>query len=523
MNEVNHNVPYDIIVIGGALSGAATALLAKRQAPELRILIVERSEEFKRRVGESTVEISSYFLGNVLGLTDYLQEHHLNKQGLRFWFQNEDSTCLDSCSEIGPHYNVKLASYQVDRAKLDEHVLGLCVREGIELLRPCVVKDFELNAGGTQRVSLKKGDERLQLGARWLVDCSGVSRILARKSGWLQRNESHPISTAWVRWRGVKSWDDPEIRKCFPDFAKRCYARRNTATNHLIGRGWWAWWITLKGGDVSIGIVYDERLVELPAGDKPIDRFKGLLYQHPIAPILLKEASCVDGDFHWRRHMPYSSRQMVGDGFALVGDAAGFIDPFYSSGMDWISFTSFGTADLIVRERQNRVMPEDYTARNELLLGSYQHWFESIYKNKYYYMGDWELMRIAFKLDLGLYYLGIVSQPYRLGDSSFNAAPLNGPYTRFPAWLITTYNRRLAAIGQMRMKRGTWGKCNDRHYFAFNSFSFDKSLLFRVIGSLFAWLLLELKEGWRSWGRPVKDAAVSQSTSASVAGSDRSQ
>ena len=44
---------------------------------------------------------------------------------------------------------------------------------------------------------------------------------------------------------------------------------------------------------------------------------------------------------------------------------------------------------------------------------SYHSWFESVYKDKYDYMGEWDLMSIAFRLDLGLYYLGVVSQPFK--------------------------------------------------------------------------------------------------------------
>ena len=114
-------------------------------------------------------------------------------------------------------------------------------------------------------------------------------------------------------------------------------------------------------------------------------------------------------------------------------------------------------------------------------------------------MGDWELMKLAFRLDLGLYYLGVVSQPYKYGNDSFLAAPLNGPNTRFPAWLISTYNRRLARIGRARMQRGTWGRRNNGAYYPFKSFGFDSSLPLRTIGALGAWMLLEIREGWRSW------------------------
>ena len=65
---------YDVVVIGGALSGAATATLLLRQNPGLRLLIIEKSARLSRRVGEATVEVSAYFMGRVLGLTQYLNE-----------------------------------------------------------------------------------------------------------------------------------------------------------------------------------------------------------------------------------------------------------------------------------------------------------------------------------------------------------------------------------------------------------------------------------------------------------------
>jgi flavin-dependent dehydrogenase len=105
---------YDVVVIGGALSGAATVTLLLRQNSGLRVLIVERSAQLTRRVGEATV---------VLGLTQYLNESHLVKQGLRFWFTNDEVKSLDEASELGGHYQVRLLSYQLDRAAFDEEVL----------------------------------------------------------------------------------------------------------------------------------------------------------------------------------------------------------------------------------------------------------------------------------------------------------------------------------------------------------------------------------------------------------------
>lgn len=499
MNNPASCSTYDLIVVGGALSGSATALLAKQMHPEIRVLIIERNERFKRRVGESTVEISSYFLGKVLGLSDYLLENHLIKQGLRFWFHNESGQCPDSCSEIGPHYNVRLASYQVDRAQLDEHLLEICRAKDIEVLRPAEVKAVELLTGGMQTVELCSDGNIQNLKSRWIVDASGVAKLLARKNDWVRQNEVHPISSAWARWRGVKSWDSKELHERYPEYAKRCYALRNSATNHLVGKGWWSWWIPLKGGDVSVGVVYDERLIQPPEGNSPAERLRGLLCTHPMAKVFLEEAECLEKDVHWRRNISYWSENIIGDGFALVGDAAGFIDPFYSPGMDWVSFTAYNAASLISRERKNKLKEGECSEKNSLLTGSYHRWFKAIYKDKYYYMGDWELMKLAFRLDLGLYYLGVVSQPYKYGEKSFETAPLNGPHTRFPAWLISLYNRRLAVIGKRRMEIGTWGRRNNGAYFPFVSYTLDSQLFWRVLKALIAWGRLELFEGYRTW------------------------
>ena len=104
MNASPADRAYDVVIIGGALSGAATAILLLREQPGLRVLIIEKSTAFTRRVGEATVEISGYFLCRVLGLTQYLNEAHLVKQGMRFWFCNDRASSLEQCSEIGGRY-----------------------------------------------------------------------------------------------------------------------------------------------------------------------------------------------------------------------------------------------------------------------------------------------------------------------------------------------------------------------------------------------------------------------------------
>ena len=114
---------YDVVVVGGSLSGAATATLLLRKNPGLKLLVIEKSTRFTRRVGEATVEVSAFFLGRILGMTQHLNESHLVKQGMRFWFSNDEVASLDQASELGGRYQVRLPSYQLDRAVFDEEVL----------------------------------------------------------------------------------------------------------------------------------------------------------------------------------------------------------------------------------------------------------------------------------------------------------------------------------------------------------------------------------------------------------------
>jgi flavin-dependent dehydrogenase len=492
--------PWDAIILGGALAGASTALLLRRRNPRWRILIIEKSDQLGRRVGESTVETSAYFLGRVLGLTDHLNEKHLVKQGMRFWFYNEKTKGLADCSETGPKYNVRFPGYQVDRSVLDEEVLARAVAAGAELLRPAKIRAVTLAEGGLQAVEWAREDGTAGTArARWVVDASGVAAILGRRNGWLKTNAAHPIAACWSRWNGVKNLDSRELAERDPKWSARCKAVRYTATNHICGKGWWSWWIPLKGGDMSVGIVYDQRITELPEGARIGDRLREFLVAHPMARELLQDATFQEGDVHFRRNCAYSSTRYAGDGFVLVGDAAAFMDPFYSPGMDWISFSASAAAALVDSCLSGRDVAERVARHNANFTASHDRWFDAIYRDKYYYMGDHELMTLAFRLDLGHYYLGVVGRPFASGNSALEIPAFAPQGGKAAGQLMGLYNRRLAAIAKSRMERGTWGRQNTGRYFGFISYELNRRLLPRVAGQLVMWLLLELREGWRTW------------------------
>jgi flavin-dependent dehydrogenase len=500
---------YDVVVIGGSLSGAATATLLLRRNPGLKLLIVEKSTHFARRVGEATVEVSAFFLGRILGMTQHLNESHLVKQGMRFWFTNDEVKSLDQASELGGRYQVRLPSYQLDRAVFDEEVLRRACAAGAGLLRPANVTKVHLSPGGEQTITLRTGETLQTVRARWVVDASGVAALLARQHGWWQSNSAHPIAAAWGRWKGVKDWDGYELAEKYPEWACAPYGIRGTATNHVVGDGWWSWWIPLKGGDVSVGVVFDQRLVQWPQdGGKLGDRLKHFLRQHPVAREMLADAHWIDGDVHWRKDLAYFSTQFAGDGFVLVGDAAGFIDPFYSPGMDWISFTATSAVELITAQRGGESVAGRIEHHNHVFSMSYHRWFQAVYQDKYEYLGEYDLMRLAFLLDLGLYYLGIVSQPFKMGIGALQRPPFSEPLSRPVFTLMHAYNRRFAQIARRRRRLHLLGKANRGHRHLANGFTLSRSDLQIIFKTLFQWGLLELKEGWRTWGRPAQEVSV---------------
>jgi len=159
-----------------------------------------------------------------------------------------------------------------------------------------------------------------------------VASLLARKNGWWTSNSEHPTAACWSRWKGVKDMDGIELADRYPDWASALYCVRGTATNHIIGDGWWSWWIPLKGGDMSGGIVFDQRLVELPQdGGKAGDRLKKFLMKHPVARELLEDATYEETDAHWRKNLAYYSSRFAGGRICAGGRCGSLHGPLLQS------------------------------------------------------------------------------------------------------------------------------------------------------------------------------------------------
>ena len=515
MNPSDDAIPScDVAIVGGAFSGSTLALLLKRARPETRILLVEKTTAFDRKVGESTSEVASCFLTRILGLTNYLNREHIAKNGLRLWFNDGENTSPGRCTEVGTLFQSRLPTYQIDRSRLDEHLLELATNEGCELLRGATVESDMAPDGKTgQLLDIRTAsDETQSVRASWVVDASGKAAWLSRKSKRIERIEDHPVNAIWSRFRSVRDLDDPAVRTTFacPHSGNDpVYGSRSSGTNHLMGYGWWVWIIPLQDGDVSVGLVYDSRIFTPPEADTIAEKLHKHLLDHPIGKFLFENAEPVKKDTRSYAHLPYHSTAVAGDQWIVVGDAAGFIDPLYSQGLDYCGHTVYGAHRVILDALEGADVTSPLKDYNDRFQISYRRWYEALYQDKYYYMGDAELMFVAFLLDLATYFIGPVRLVYDNPTSEFALMPYDGTVGRRVAAFMRFYNRRLAAISKKRHRAGVYGTSNlDRRYLI-PGLTPDTKVLRLLFKGIRLWLSCEIRSLFLA-GETTKDHAIAQ-------------
>lgn len=513
---------YDVVVIGGGFSGSASALLLRRWMPGVRVLIVERRAEFDRKVGEATVELSGMFLHRVLKLYDHLSREHLPKHGLRFWFHGRPDDTLESMSEVGPAKVSALPSFQLDRARLDEHLLGEAVGAGAELMRPAQVKDVQLGwPESTLTVTSDGGDAR-HVRCRWVIDASGRHSHLAKRLDLLERTESHPTQAAWGRWKGVKDIDGPDVAGADASMPKLkpVGASRRLATNHFTGYGYWIWVIPLAGGETSVGVVFDKRHFKYPGEGRPIEQYTALLRRTPGLRDLLVGAELEEGDFRAYAHLPYRSKKFMDRGWSLVGDSGAFLDPYYSPGLDYCAISVYATARLIEDDLSGKLSEADLadrvTEHDGNFRRSYPRWLAALYLDKYELLGDAELTTATFLFDTGMYYLGVVGTAFRNVEEFRNPLFSVGGRRATVAYRTMSFFRgRLVRLARIRRHAGTYGKRNRLWKFYPGPFGIGWSAVRLVLRGSRLWLRLELEGLW--WrcrhpgvdlSQPVPDAAL---------------
>lgn len=306
----------DVLILGGGPGGST---LASSLALKNRRSIVLEREKFPRfHIGESLLPCSSEVFRKI-GILDKLEQRYLWKYGARFL----DSTTRRVASyTFAEAFNTKADhAYQVPRADFDhvllEHAkqLGADVREQWEATE--VIFEGE-RAVGVRARDLAKPDQIVELRAPVVADATGRDTLLASRLRRKAKIARLDKSAFYTHYRNTFRED----------------AEREGNIQIVVWDHGWFWFIPFRGDVTSVGAVASAEWIreQRKTGAKePVDFFERAVADSSWATEFLVGAERLRpvgslADFSYRID------QLTGDGWLFVGDAAGFLDPLFSSG-----------------------------------------------------------------------------------------------------------------------------------------------------------------------------------------------
>jgi flavin-dependent dehydrogenase len=310
---------YDAIIIGGGPAGAATATRLAQAGRRVALLERERFPRF--HIGESMLPCSVALLRELGAL------EAVDGAGFPRKYAAEFVVGDGSLSRRYPFVDSLLAgspyAFEVDRDRFDEILLDNAARAGVDVRQACEVRDFSI---GGDRVEVVAGDATLR--ASVLVDATGQRSMLAGR----------------FKLRRM----DPELRNfaVFSHYGGASRGGGDTAgdiTIVLVPDGWW-WVIPLAGDRTSVGLVAPAKAL---GGGKPdAAYFERGLAESPYLAARFDAARRL-APIRTASDYSYSASQLTGDRWLLVGDAAAFIDPVFSSGVQLALAGAFQAAAAI--------------------------------------------------------------------------------------------------------------------------------------------------------------------------------
>ncbi|MFQ5494184.1 MAG: NAD(P)/FAD-dependent oxidoreductase [Phycisphaerae bacterium] len=319
---------YDCVVVGGGPAGAtAAALIAERGHT---VLVLERSRFPRHHIGESLMP-QTYWTLERLGMLERLAASGFpRKQSVQF--------VSASGKDSQPYYftdrdpGAHSITWQVRRDLFDEMMLDNACRRGAEVCFEASVSEVLLAGGRATGVTVRTAGTTRRINASVVVDATGMVGLLSRQ---LSIREA-----------------DPELHNAciyaYYDGAVRDEGRNAGATIiiHTQDRKGWFWFIPLSGGVSSIGIVAPPAYLFDGRGGDPAATLDEEIRSCRGVERRLQRARRVDGPYV-TSDFSYRSRRLAGDGWVMVGDAYGFLDPIYSSGVFFALTSGEMAADAI--------------------------------------------------------------------------------------------------------------------------------------------------------------------------------
>jgi halogenation protein CepH len=303
----------DVAVIGGGPAGSTTAALLARRGFE--VLLLEREVFPRDHVGESLLPATLQVLDEIGVLGAVEAEGFVKKWGATMVWGRESepwSWYFKETNRTYPH------AYQVWRPRFDEILLDHAKKEGAQVAQGADVKRV-LREGqrvcGLGYTSAEGADH--QVAARMVVDASGQAAFLAREFHLREWDPFFRNLAVYGYFEGADRLPHPDQGNIFLE-------------SYENG---WMWTIPLNAGLSSVGAVVDREFGATGIRDRGLERF----FEEQIAATartceLLGPATRAKGPVA-ARDWSYCAKRFVGDGYVLVGDAACFVDPLFSTGV----------------------------------------------------------------------------------------------------------------------------------------------------------------------------------------------
>jgi flavin-dependent dehydrogenase len=508
---------FDVAIVGGGLTGSAAALLLRRRLPQARVLMLEARADFSPRV-LPTAELSSLFLTRGLRLWDHLARRQLPHYGPRFFFHNDDVLRIQDATELGarvqPSGPAFLLREDVLCAQLHREALG----EGCTVLRPATLRSLELRpfdtvlrwsaGGGSSGEGGEGGGRGGEAACTWLLDASGRAAVLGRHLGLLLDVAEHPVASISARWHGDLDVDGPRFDP-ETEFGRGTLVARRLCSNHFQGYGYRVSFLALGEGEMSVSISYDRRVLDLHEQEDPADAYTAFLSGLPATRQLLQSAEMQRESLVVTPQVAYRARQRTGPGWALMGSAAGSLDPACVPETDLVAHTVESTLDLVREHIEGRPVAAAIERQNGDWTRSYTRAMAARCRDRYLVHGDFDLFWPTFLLDQGLYMLGEVLPAVRRYQPAIARLPMASGLGAMLGRLMAFYSRRFVRMARTRMWTGNYGRANVGQRLSFH-LGLGGWAAVSLLHGLAGWLLRELEHVGLDWARWLRRRLLGQ-------------
>jgi halogenation protein CepH len=380
VNATQHE-DFDVVVVGGGPSGSTLGALVAMQGH--RVLLLEKETFPRYQIGESLLPSTVHGIGRMLGLTQELEQAGFTRKlgGTFRWGSNP--TPWKFAFSVSPKIAGPTSfAYQVERSKFDKILLDNAARKGVEVRENCLVNDVVEEGDRVTGLTYTDADgAEHTIKARYVVDGSGnTSRIYKRVGGTREYSEFFRSLALFGYFENGKRLPPPSNGNIF------CAA---------FPSGWF-WYIPLSPTLTSVGAVVRREDAAKIQGD-PEAALHTLIDECAEIKDLLADATRVTegqyGQMRVRKDYSYHHTTFWRPGLVLIGDAACFVDPVFSSGVHLATYSALLAARSINTVLAGRL--DEQTAFDE---------FETRYRREYGVFYEFLMSFYDMHVDEGSYF-----------------------------------------------------------------------------------------------------------------------